>query len=192
MDKTSWQDFDQRYGAAIGALRGTVLELGAGDGANFEHLASGVRWIGLEPSANARRDLQRNATDHGHTESLLAAGAENIPLEDGSVDAVFSTFVLCTVDDVDRVLGEVRRVLKPGGTAVFVDHVAARPHTWRRRLQNAVTPVTRRISGCRWNREVTDAVEASGLETLRLERLHVSSGLPAFAVPCTIHEVVNP
>ncbi|WP_168626496.1 class I SAM-dependent methyltransferase [Cryobacterium sp. BB307] len=192
MDRTSWQDFDQLRGAAIGALRGTVLELGAGSGANFEELAPGVRWIGLEPSVSARRELRRNATGHGHTEPPLAAGGENIPLEDGSVDAVFSTYVLCSVDDVDRVLREVRRVLKPGGTALFIDHVAAPPQTWRRRLQDLASPITRRVSGCRWNRDVTAAVEASGLETVRLDRRDVASGRLTLAVPCTIHEVVNP
>ncbi len=192
MDRTSWQDFDQLQGAAIGALRGTVLELGAGDGANFEDLAPGVRWIGLEPSASARRELLRNAIGHGYTERPLAAGAENIPLDDASVDAVFSTFVLCSVDDVDRVLSEVRRVLKPGGTALFIDHVAAPQRTWRRRLQDCASPITRRVSGCRWNREVTAAIEASGLETVSLERRDVASGMLSLAVPCTIHEVVNP
>jgi ubiquinone/menaquinone biosynthesis C-methylase UbiE len=192
MDKTSWQDFDQLRGAAISALRGTVLELGAGDGANFEELAPSVRWIGLEPSASARRELQRNAIGHGHTERPLAAGAENIPLDDASVDAVFSTFVLCSVDDLDRVLREVRRVLKPGGTALFIDHVAAPPQTWRRRLQDLASPITRRVSGCRWNRDVTAAVEASGLQTIRLDRREVATGMLSLAVPCTIHEVVNP
>ncbi|WP_370566273.1 class I SAM-dependent methyltransferase [Cryobacterium sp. BB736] len=132
------------------------------------------------------------ATQRHRARSHRAAGGENIPLEDGSVDAVFSTYVLCSVDDVDRVLREVRRVLKPGGTALFIDHVAAPPQTWRRRLQDLASPITRRVSGCRWNRDVTAAVEASGLETVRLDRRDVASGRLTLAVPCTIHEVVNP
>ena len=101
-------------------LRGTVLEIGAGKGANFGLLPGQVRWVGLEPAGRRRRRLAR-----GHAGVVLAGIGEQIPLRDHSVDAVISTIVLCSVRDQDRVLTEVRRVLRPGGVFVFCEHVAA-------------------------------------------------------------------
>lgn len=115
----------------LGELRGRVLEIGAGGGANFSRLPHGVDWVGLEPSRRARRRLARS----GHT--VLDAPAEAVPLPDDSVDAVVSTIVLCSVADQDRALAEVVRVLRPGGRLVFFEHVAAPRGTWRRRAQTA-------------------------------------------------------
>jgi SAM-dependent methyltransferase len=92
-------------------LRGTVLEIGAGKGANFGLLPGQVRWVGLEPGRRRRRLAQ------GRPGLVLAGVGERIPLRDHSVDAVVSTIVLCSVRDQDQVLAEVRRVLRPGTRA---------------------------------------------------------------------------
>jgi SAM-dependent methyltransferase len=103
----------------LGGLRGTVVEIGPGTGANLRYYAPEVRWIGIEPNAVLRRQLREQRAD------ARAGWAESLGLESASVDAVVSTAVLCSVRDVDRSLAEARRVLRPGGRFVFIEHVAA-------------------------------------------------------------------
>jgi ubiquinone/menaquinone biosynthesis C-methylase UbiE len=146
-------------------LRGTVLEIGAGKGANFGLLPDRVRWVGLEPARRRRRRLAR-----GRTGLVLAGVGEQIPLRDHSVDAVISTIVLCSVRDQDRVLAEVRRVLRPGGAFVFCEHVAAPSGTWARRWQRGMTPLCRRFdAGCDPSRETWRAIERAGFARVELK-----------------------
>jgi len=152
-----------RKRAALGALTGTVLEIGAGAGANFGYFRPGIRWLGLEPHPRRGAELARTAARYGHRTPVLAAPAERIPLDGASVDAVAATVVLCSVFDQDAVLAEVRRVLRPGGRFAFFEHVAAPAGTWSRRLQRCVAPVTRRFDGgCDPGRQTWQAIEAAG------------------------------
>ncbi len=176
----------------IGGLRGTVLEVGAGTGANFGFLASGVDWIGLEPESNDTDELRRNAARYGFRSEPLVASCEDIPLAEGSVDAVLSTLVLCSVDDQLRSLAEVLRVLRPGGSLVFIEHVAAAPRTLLRGVQRAATPVTSRFDrGCHLARETVDAIRQSGLEIAELHEYRMPSGL-GFTVPFAAGRAVKP
>jgi SAM-dependent methyltransferase len=153
----------------LGTLRGTVLEIGAGRGRNLPEFDRDIHWIGLEPDRRRHQRLARTAAMYGHSGTVLGAVAERIPLADASVAAVVSTVVLCSVDDQERVLAEVRRVLRPGGSFVFVEHVAADPGTWSRRLQEAFAPCTRRIdAGCDPSRETWRAIEDAGFRDLDL------------------------
>ena len=87
---------------------------------------------------------------------------ESLPLEDASVDTVVSTLVMCTVDDVERTLAEVRRVLRPGGAYLFLDHVAAPQGTPLRTMQEALNPLNRAAyEGCRLTRDPEAAVRAT-------------------------------
>jgi ubiquinone/menaquinone biosynthesis C-methylase UbiE len=149
----------------LGALTGTVLEIGAGRGANFVHFGRSVRWIGLEPDRHRHEHLVRAGARHGHSAAILSAHAERIPLADNTVDAVVSTVVLCSVADQDRVLAEVRRVLRPGGSFAFFEHVAAPPGSWSRRLQRAWAPYSRRFdAGCDPTRETWRPIAGAGFE----------------------------
>lgn len=154
----------------IGALRGTVLEIGAGSGANFDKLPSATEWTGLEPSARARRQLACTVARTGREPRILAGPAERIPLPDGSVDEVLGTLVLCSVSDPAQVLSEVRRVLRPGGAYVFHEHVASPAGSGMLRLQRLITPVTRRLDrGCRPARETWRYLEDAGFGSLELD-----------------------
>ncbi|QNE16726.1 class I SAM-dependent methyltransferase [Kribbella qitaiheensis] len=167
-----WGDYEVAKAELIGGLRGTVLELGAGRGANFSRLAADVEWIGLEPHASTRRALVRTA-GFGRLKSakVLAAPAENIPLPEASVDAVLSTVVLCSVTDLVAVLAEVRRVLRPGGQFVFFEHVAAPQGSWLYRLQRVAAPVTRRFDkGCNPARDIASAIQLAGFASVDLHR----------------------
>jgi SAM-dependent methyltransferase len=175
---------DGSRAAVLGSLTGTVLEIGAGAGANFGYFRPDVRWLGLEPDPGRRRDLAVAAAAHGQHAPIIAAAAEQIPLADASVDAVAATLVLCSVADQDRVLAEVRRVLRPGGRFAFFEHVAAPRGTWSRRLQRCVAPVTRRIdAGCDPGRETWRAIRAAGFREVQA-RWYSRRALLGIYSPC--------
>ena len=158
--------YHRRKRELVGGLRGHVLEIGVGRGANFGLLHPEVRWTGLEPHRAARARLHRDAV--GRT--VLPAPAEAIPLEDGSVDAVLATVVLCSVRSPERAVAEVCRVLRPGGRFVFFEHVAAARGSWRRARQQLVAPVSRLVDrGCDPGRETWRALEAAPFRALRVE-----------------------
>jgi ubiquinone/menaquinone biosynthesis C-methylase UbiE len=165
----------------LGALTGTVLEIGAGTGANFGYFGPGVRWLGLEPHPGRRRQLARTAAAHGQHAPVLAAPAERIPLPGASVDAVAATVVLCSVDDQDRALAEVRRVLRPGGAFAFFEHVAAPAGTWSRRLQRLVAPVSRLLdAGCDPSRQTWHAIERAGFCDVTARWYFTEAGLSLY------------
>lgn len=167
-----------RKRALIGTLEGRVLEIGPGGGVNFEfYAASVVEWIGLEPNPYAHERLRAAAAARGMAARVVEGGAESIPLPDASVDAVVSTLVLCSVRDQRLVLDEIRRVLRPGGRFVFVEHVAAPRGTLLRRVQRLVrTPWRIAGGGCEPDRETWLALEAAGFERVAAE--HFSIGVP--------------
>ena len=164
---------------ALGSLSGTVLEIGAGYGANFGYLAAGVDWIGLEPDPAARRRLATLAAAYGYHRPVMASVAERIPLPDASVDAVAGTRVLCSVADQAMVLAQVRRVLRPGGQFVFFEHVAAPRGTASRGLQRCCAPLSRRLAGCDLARETWRAIAAAGFRDVEFRWF---SPRPAFGL----------
>jgi ubiquinone/menaquinone biosynthesis C-methylase UbiE len=166
-----WRDYAAAKVRLIGGLRGTVLELGAGRGANFGMLAADVSWIGLEPHERTRKALVKRAAARLRSWQVLAAPAERIPLPEASVDAVLSTVVLCSVSDLGAVLAEVRRVLRPGGRFVFFEHVAAPRGSRTLWLQRVATPVTRKFDkGCNPARDIGAAIQAAGFASVDLHR----------------------
>ena len=151
-------------------LPGQVVEIGAGVGANFRYFPNGARVTAVEPNLHMHDPLCRRAGDLGIELDLVPAGAEAIPLPDDSAEAVISTLVLCTVDDPEQALGEVRRILKPGGRFLFVEHVAAPHGHWRRVLQDVLHRPWRYIfEGCHTNRDTAAYIEAAGFRELSLE-----------------------
>ena len=105
----------------------TILEIGAGTGANLHHLPTGTHLYAVEPSLRMHERLRHRCAAAGVDVQILATGAEAIPLPNASVDEVICSLVLCTARDPAQVLAEVRRVLRPGGRFRFVEHVAS-PH----------------------------------------------------------------
>lgn len=161
-------------------LSGTVLEIGAGTGANLEFLPEDIQYITLEPSLAMQDYLESEAARHGITVEIRTGIAEDIPLEDQSVDYVISTLVLCSVQDVPDVVAEIHRVLKPGGKFMFLEHVAAPEKTWTRRWQNLTTPAWKIIGdGCHLNREPWKAVEMAGFSQIDIDHFTLPVGLSA-------------
>jgi ubiquinone/menaquinone biosynthesis C-methylase UbiE len=149
----------------------TVLEIGAGTGANIDLLAPGTHLIALEPSLAMHDRLRQRCEAVGLEVTVLPTGAEAIPLPDDSVDEVICSLVLCTVHDPAQALREVRRVLRPGGRFRFVEHVAAPRPGLRRAIQRAIRrPWGWLFEGCRPDRHTPTLIEQAGFSQLRLER----------------------
>ena len=142
---------------------GRVLEIGMGSGLNLPFYGPHVAHVfGLEPSPALHRIASRRARLAPFPVDVLEAAAEAIPLEDASVDTVVSTWTLCTVADPARALSEMRRVLKPGGRLVFVEHGLA-PDPTVRRWQHGLNRVWQRVAGgCHLNRKVDEMIAAAG------------------------------
>ena len=139
----------------VAGATGVVLELGVGTGLNLPHYdwSAIQRFYGLEPDPHMLRRARRRAQRLDLPVTWLQAPAEAIPLGDETVDVVTCTHVLCSVRDPERVLAEVRRVLKPGGRFYFFEHVRAEdPRSAR--FQDSITPLWRRLgAGCHPNRD---------------------------------------
>ncbi len=177
------EGFDRElYGARkrelLGPLRGTVVEIGPGAGVNLAYYDPGVRWIGVEPNVHFHLRLRDKAAALSLDAAVRPGRAERLDLPAASADAVVSTLVLCSVDDLGAALAEVRRVLKPGGRFVFIEHVAARGPGLRR-VQRLVKPAWGVLAdGCRPDRETAHHIEAAGFEAVRLERFDAAMPLP--------------
>ena len=148
-----------------------VVELGPGVGANFRFMPRGSRVLAAEPNRAMHGALLDRAAAHGVDLELLECVAEDLPLPDRSVDDVVCSLVLCTVDDPDRVLAEAHRVLRPGGSLRFVEHVTAHPLSPRHWLQRAIRrPWAWVFEGCRLDRDTGDLVERAGFRQVDIRR----------------------
>jgi SAM-dependent methyltransferase len=155
----------------LGNLTGLVVELGSGTGTNLRHLPADLRFVGTEPNPFMHGHFVEEARSVTSPALLVRARAEALPFPDGSVDAVLSTLVLCSVGRLGPVLDEVLRVLKTGGKFIFVEHVAAPEGSRLRRLQSLVRPVWRRVGdGCEPDRDMEEDLRRAGFEDVRLDR----------------------
>jgi len=161
----------------IGAAEGRVLEIGIGSGLNLPFYAPAVQEIlGLEPSPKLLEMARDAAATAARPASLLEGSAEAIPLGDASVDTVVTTWTLCTIPQAGTALREMRRVLKPGGRLLFVEHGLS-PDESVRRWQNALTPAWRWFSGgCHLNRPIRAMIEGGGFRIERLETGYMAAG----------------
>jgi SAM-dependent methyltransferase len=186
--------FARRYGRVkrelFGGLPRTVLEIGTGAGANFRYLEPGTHVVALEPNVHAHAALHAAAARSGVTVDVRGARSERIPLPDGSVGAVISSLVLCTVDDPERTVAEVRRVLRPGGRFWCVEHVAAPGGTVVAGVQDLVRrPWHWLFEGCDTRRDTARLLREAGFAevevspfTLRTALLPIRSHIAAVAL----------
>ncbi len=160
-------------------LRGDVLEIGAGTGANFPHYPQGVRVVAFEPDPHMLKRAQKRLVELGRTDiDVRLAPAERLPVDDASCDAVVSTLVLCTVGDLRRALAEIRRVLRPGGEFRFIEHV--RSEAMLGRVQDAIQPAWGWCSaGCNVNRRTEQAIREAGFEMASIEHKKMAPWMPA-------------
>jgi ubiquinone/menaquinone biosynthesis C-methylase UbiE len=163
----------------LGSLQGTVLEIGAGTGVNLQHYGDGIeRLVVTEPSGPMRAQISAKLGDRTNVE-ITDASALDLPFDAGTFDVVVCTLVLCSVPDVDAVLAEVLRVLKPGGRFVFMEHVAAEDKPGRLVWQKRIEPVWKIIAdGCHLTRRTADHIAAAGFTFERLDRASARKAMP--------------
>ena len=148
---------------------GDVLELGCGGGINMEFYDWNRvnSFTGLDPSPELLAMSRAAAAARGMEADIRGGVGEAMPFESGRFDTVVTTFTLCSVADQAAVLGEIRRVLKPGGTALFLEHGGApdaRVAKWQRRIE----PLWKRIGGnCHLTRPISQAYEKAGFSADR-------------------------
>jgi ubiquinone/menaquinone biosynthesis C-methylase UbiE len=160
--------------------QGRVLEIGIGSGLNlsFYDRDRVVKLWGLDPSEELRRIARERAQAAGMDVEFLGLPGEQIPLEDASVDTVVSTYTLCTIPDVERALGEMRRVLAPGGTLVFSEHGRA-PDEGVARWQNRLDGFWGSLSGgCHLNREIARLIGDAGFRIDALDNMYLPGPRP--------------
>lgn len=149
---------------------GRVLDLGAGTGANFPYLSAAAEIVAVDPDSYMLERARRKAASLQRAVTFLPDASEALSLESASVDAVLATLVLCTVADPERALAEVRRVLRPGGRLLFLEHVRLEHAVWGR-VQDVVTPLWRVLcAGCHPNRDTVAAIRRAGFAIGGLER----------------------
>ncbi|MBD3007230.1 MULTISPECIES: class I SAM-dependent methyltransferase [unclassified Streptomyces] len=147
----------------VGDLAGRVLEIGAGTGRNLSYYNKADHVVAVEPSAGMRAQLTGKLDGIVPTVEVIDAAGEHLPFQDGEFDAAVCFLLLCVVDDLDGVLREIHRVLKPGGTLSFFEHV--RDVGRRGRAQDLTSPLLRRVQfGCRPNRRSVERMEALGFD----------------------------
>jgi len=166
----------------------TVVEIGAGSGANMRYFRPGTRLIAIEPNAGSHAILRKKAAEHGIELEIRGVFAERIALEDNSVDLVLGTLVLCTVRHPDQVLAEVLRILKPNGRFVFVEHVKAADHSALLAVQRAVKrPWKLLFDGCHTERDTVASIQAAGFGSVVVEAFQVYSPvLPIIPQVCGV------
>lgn len=160
-----------RRRALLAEATGATLELGAGTGLNLDLYPDAVTELVLtEPSEHMARQLRERAGSGARPVEVVEAPAERLPFPDDRFDTVVGTLVLCTVDDPDRALAEVDRVLKPGGRFLFLEHVRS-PDPRLARWQDRLHRPWRFVGvGCNCNRDTPRTLEASPLHVDRLDR----------------------
>ncbi|KAJ9187466.1 hypothetical protein P3X46_002921 [Hevea brasiliensis] len=164
-----------------------ILEIGIGTGPNLKYYANDadLEVFGMDPNVKMERYAQEAAEAAGLLPTnfkFIQAVGEAIPLSDASVDAVIGTLVLCSVANVDQTLQEVKRVLRPGGLYLFVEHVAAKDGTLLRFLQNILDPLQQTVAdGCHLTRETGKKINEAGFSGVELSTAFLSNA--AFVNP---------
>jgi ubiquinone/menaquinone biosynthesis C-methylase UbiE len=168
---------------AIAHATGRLLMVGLGPGTDLKFVPSAVTAISaVEPVAAFRQMASRLALRHGITANIVEGTGESIPFGDNSFDSVHIGLVLCSVDDVAVTLGEIRRVLAPGGRLVVLEHVRGEGVTGR--FQDLIAkPWSWLAGGCEPNRRTVDSIAAAGFDT---RGLHWLARTPV-PFPCKPH-----
>lgn len=159
----------------------SVVEIGPGVGANLGYLPNRATLIALEPNVYMHPQLEAAAARRGVHLDLRPRMAEESGLDDDSVDTVISSLVLCSVQDPAAVLAEVRRILRPGGTFRFAEHVVARHPGPTRLLQRLLRrPWAWTFEGCSCERDLEGAIRDAGFEEVQVERYRLYSPFVPF------------
>jgi ubiquinone/menaquinone biosynthesis C-methylase UbiE len=161
----------------LAELEGDVVELGSGTGASLPYYERARRVVAVEPDASMAKRLPTRMDETRVPVEVVTARAEALPFPDESFDAAVAAFVLCSVEDQSAVLAEARRVLRPSGKLVLLEHVRGDGRTAR--WQDRLTPLHRKMAGnCHLNRDTRAAVAAAGFDAAGVERTQLPGTHP--------------
>ena len=165
----------------LAGLEGDVIEIGSGTGASLPYYERAARVVAVEPDASMAKRLPAKVAEAHVPIEVVSERAQTLPFPDESFDAAVAAFVLCSVEDPHEVLAEARRVLRPGGKLILLEHVLGEGGTAR--WQNRLTPLHKRIAGnCHLNRDTRAAVARAGFDV---------AGVAPTVLPGT-HALVRP
>ena len=179
--------------AGLGELRqklladasGRVLEVGSGTGANLPYYGPGVESLTVtEPEPAMLRRLEQRVREQAPKAKVVRAPAEQLPFEDDAFDVAVSTLVLCGVDDQARALGELRRVLRPGGRLIFIEHVRS-DEPGLARWQDRLNGLNKFVACCDCNRRTLDSIKAEGFEVTEVDHTELKK-VPPFVRPLVV------
>lgn len=165
----------QPYRARIvGAAEGRVLEFGIGSGPNLPFYGTNVTAVfGVEPSPELLRMARRRSAEARVPVELVEATAEALPLDDRAVDTVVTTWTLCSIPDAEKALREARRVLRPSGSLLFVEHGRA-PEQGVARWQDRLDPLWSPLAGgCHLNRKIDTLIAGAGFRIDALQNSRI-------------------
>jgi len=152
----------------VGGASGRVLEIGCGTGASFAHYHEGVQVVATEPDSHMLKRAEKNLHKLGRTGiELHRAPAQELSFEDAAFDTVVSCLVFCHVgNEAPLALAEIKRLLKPGGSFRFMEHVRNDESRFGGAVQDFVNPIWKRMlgAGCNCNRRTQQAIEDAGFE----------------------------
>jgi ubiquinone/menaquinone biosynthesis C-methylase UbiE len=175
----------------LAGAAGDVLEIGGGTGANLPCYGPDVRSLTTtEPQPAMLRRLERAARAHRPDATVLRAPAEDLPFDDHSFDVAVSTLVLCGVDDQPRALRELRRVLRPGGQFLFIEHLRAADPALAR-LQDRMNWLNRLVVCCDCNRPTLDSIRQAGFTVTQVDHTTLPKA-PKFVRPTIVGRATAP
>ena len=175
----------------LAAASGDVLEIGGGTGANLPFYRPGAGSLMItEPDTAMLRRLQRRAREQAPLAKILRAPAEDLPFEDGTFDTVVSTMVLCGVSDQPRALRQLRRVLRPGGQLLFIEHVRSGDPGLAHH-QDRMNWMCQFVMRCDCNRPTLTSVEEAGFAVTGVEHLTMPKA-PSFVSPLIVGTATAP
>jgi ubiquinone/menaquinone biosynthesis C-methylase UbiE len=171
--------FSAHRRALLADAAGEVIEIGGGTGVNLPHYDGGLtRLTVTEPEQPMMKRLRSRAEEVRPGTTVVQAPAEKLPFEGDSFDVAVSTLVLCTVDDQSRALRELRRVLRPGGRLLFMEHVRSEDEHLAR-WQDRVMPLHKAFAcGCRCNLSTLEGIRGAGFEVTEVEHDTIAHAPP--------------
>jgi len=179
----------QHRATLLAAARGDVLEIGAGTGVNLGYYGDDVASLTLtEPDPAMLKRLQQRVDQSGRTATVLRAPAEDLPFDDERFDVVVSTLVLCGVDDQPRALREARRVLRPGGHLLFMEHVRSDDPRLAHK-QDRLNWFNRLVVLCNCNRPTLETIRSAGFDPADVVHSELPKS-PAFARPMVVGDAL--
>lgn len=181
-DDAMHEEYGDRKSSLFGRVPDSVVELGPGPGANFRYYPPGTRVIAIEPNPMMHRRMNERARRYGIRIELRPSSAEQMEVDSESTDLVVSTLVLCSVRDPERVVSEVRRILRPGGRFVFLEHVAAPAGTRLRTVQDRIRRPWRWLGeGCDLTRDTATILDQAGFSSLDIQQFESATSWAPYA-----------